>query len=207
MKNFLSLSNLVLVILIIYSISFTSALTTFGKTNTQNQNPPSPSTPVMVEVVTAISRPSVTFEIARLTSMGRASGGRPGMKTSHSGHGSLGKGRDCKVNEDCVVIQNATCLSDPHDGKKRCLCGDYSTPINGHCNNKYKAVGAPCDNHEECDEGAECIFGNNTSHGKKCQCMEGYYEENNRCNGSQSIFNSSSIILIIFTMLLATSMN
>lgn len=52
---------------------------------------------------------------------------------------AVGNARDCKTESDCITIQNTTCLQDrPHDSKTRCLCGDYSAPINGRCTNKGK---------------------------------------------------------------------
>ncbi|KAK0159805.1 hypothetical protein PV327_010878 [Microctonus hyperodae] len=137
----------------------TSALTTFGKTNPQNSNPPPPPTPV-------------------------------------------GKARECKIESDCGAIQNTTCMADPRDGKTRCLCGDYSAPINGLCTNKYKAVRAPCNDNEECGEGAQCIQNNNTMMGKKCQCIEGYYEENYKCNGTTSLLTNPIVIVLSLALMI-----
>lgn len=44
------------------------------------------------------------------------------------------------MESDCAGIQNTTCMSDPRDGRTRCLCGDYSAPINGVCTNKWKGT-------------------------------------------------------------------
>jgi len=49
-----------------------------------------------------------------------------------------GKARECRMESDCAGIQNTTCMADPRDGRTRCLCGDYSPPINGACINKFK---------------------------------------------------------------------
>lgn len=51
---------------------------------------------------------------------------------------AVGKARECKVKSDCDGIQNTTCMADPRDGRTRCLCGDYSAPLNGACTNKFK---------------------------------------------------------------------
>lgn len=51
---------------------------------------------------------------------------------------SVGKARECKLESDCAGIQNTTCMSDHRDGRTRCLCGDYSAPLNGACTNKFK---------------------------------------------------------------------
>ncbi|XP_077259492.1 oogenesis-related protein sosie isoform X2 [Temnothorax americanus] len=51
-----------------------------------------------------------------------------------------GKARECRMESDCAGIQNTTCMSDPRDGRTRCLCGDYSAPLNGACANKFKVV-------------------------------------------------------------------
>lgn len=53
----------------------------------------------------------------------------------------MGKARECRVESDCAAIQNTTCTSDPRDTKTlRCLCGDYTAPVNGLCANKYKGT-------------------------------------------------------------------
>lgn len=51
---------------------------------------------------------------------------------------TVGKARECKIKNDCDGIQNTTCIADPRDGRTRCLCGDYSAPLNGLCSNKFK---------------------------------------------------------------------
>ncbi|KOX80942.1 hypothetical protein WN51_00860 [Melipona quadrifasciata] len=84
-----------LLLVFFVSPSSTWALTTFGKTNPQNQNPPPSPTPV-------------------------------------------GKARECKLESECAAIQNTTCMADPRDGRTRCLCGDFSPPLNGACTNKFK---------------------------------------------------------------------
>lgn len=55
-------------------------------------------------------------------------------------------------------------------------------------NNLFIAVRAPCKDDAECGEGAHCTQGNNTASGKKCACIDGYYEENLRCNGNNRFF-------------------
>ncbi|KAF7988010.1 hypothetical protein HCN44_007504 [Aphidius gifuensis] len=143
---------------------FTNALTTFGKTSSQNQNQSPPPTPV-------------------------------------------GKAHECRTENDCGAIQNTSCIADPGDGKTKCLCGDYSPPVNGLCTNKWKAVRAPCKDHAECGEGAHCIQGNNTSSGKKCACLEGYYEENLRCNGSFSMLRNQPTIILIFALVVLKTLS
>lgn len=51
---------------------------------------------------------------------------------------SVGKSRICKLESDCRSIPNTTCIADVQDGKTRCLCGDYSAPVNGACTNIHK---------------------------------------------------------------------
>ncbi|XP_012250676.2 uncharacterized protein LOC105682986 isoform X2 [Athalia rosae] len=94
----------------------------------------------------------------------------------------VGKSRTCKLESDCGAIQNTTCIADPRDGKTRCLCGDYSAPVNGACTNKFKAIRSPCNEDSECSEGAHCVQGNNTMSGKRCYCQDGYVEENLACS-------------------------
>lgn len=132
----------------IFSLPMSGALTTFGKTNTQNQNTnPPPPTPI-------------------------------------------GKARECKIKSDCDGIQNTTCMADPRDGRTRCLCGDYSAPLNGACANKFKALHAACNDDGECIEDAHCIA-RNSSIGKRCYCRDGFYQETPLfCNGCSSIFTS-----------------
>ncbi|XP_076221403.1 oogenesis-related protein sosie isoform X2 [Nomia melanderi] len=96
----------------------------------------------------------------------------------------VGKARECKLDTDCAGIQNTTCLSDSRDGRTRCLCGDYSPPLNGACTNKFKALHAPCNEDSECIDGAHCIQRNNTTSGKRCYCQDGYDEDGLlACNG------------------------
>ncbi|XP_035722612.1 low-density lipoprotein receptor 1-like isoform X2 [Vespa mandarinia] len=114
-----------------------------------------------------------------------------------------GKARECRSESDCAGIQNTTCLADQRDGKTRCLCGDYNAPVNGACNNKYKAIRASCNDDNECIEGAHCtVKGNNTTSGKRCYCREGYVENNLMCNGCSSIFSLSWMIFLVTTLLL-----
>ncbi|XP_074109154.1 oogenesis-related protein sosie [Cotesia typhae] len=202
MKKYLLYINLLsfIIFLILLPIN-SSALTTFGKTNTQNQNPPPPTPAYNNEVVIGSNFNKSAFELARLTSMGR-SGMRPtGLKgsSSHVGHNSLGKARECKAESDCSAIQNTTCVQDPNGDKKRCLCGDLSAPVNGFCSYQFKALHAICNDDNECGEGAECSRENATSSTKKCVCKEDYYEEDFKCNGSISLENS--LLLLIFSIL------
>lgn len=53
---------------------------------------------------------------------------------------AVGKARDCRTENDCLSIQNTTCIADPRDGKTRCLCGDYTAPLNGACTSKFKGI-------------------------------------------------------------------
>ncbi|CAK9806823.1 hypothetical protein ANTQUA_LOCUS5022 [Anthophora quadrimaculata] len=110
----------------------------------------------------------------------------------------VGKARECKLESDCAGIQNTTCIADPRDGRTRCLCGDYSAPLNGACTNKFKALHSPCIDDSECVEGAHCVQRNSTVSGKRCYCQEGYYEESPLvCNGSASTLTFHTIILLV----------
>ncbi|XP_063992216.1 uncharacterized protein LOC135170377 isoform X2 [Diachasmimorpha longicaudata] len=137
----------------------TTALTTFGKTNPQNQTPPPPI--------------------------------------------PVGVAKSCKIEADCTGIGNTSCVSDPKDGKTKCLCSDLTAPYNGAC--LHKPVHSPCKNDQECGPGAHCAQGNSTTHGKTCQCQYGYYEENMRCNGSLSSLQSSSVLVLLFSLILLRS--
>ncbi|KAG7190514.1 hypothetical protein KM043_006615 [Ampulex compressa] len=153
-----------LLIVLFASPSFTWALTTFGKTNSQNQNqnPPPPPT-------------------------------------------SAGKARECKMESDCAGIQNTTCMADPRNGRTQCLCGDYSVPRNGACVNKYKALRAPCNEDTECIENAHCVQRNSTSSGKRCYCLDDYYEESPLiCSGSSSIVATCTTIFLFASVLLGS---
>ncbi|XP_020293706.1 uncharacterized protein LOC109859655 [Pseudomyrmex gracilis] len=113
----------------------------------------------------------------------------------------VGKARECKMDNDCAGIQNTTCMSDRKDGKLRCLCGDYTAPLNGACANKYKAIHALCTNNDECILNAHCVQSNSTNKGKRCYCKEGYFEETPMfCSGCSSVFT-----LYTTTLLLAAS--
>ncbi|XP_033218858.1 uncharacterized protein LOC117174152 [Belonocnema kinseyi] len=141
-------------LLCISTPAWSMALTTFGKSNPQNQNQPTPPpTPV-------------------------------------------GKARECTSESNCAAIRNTSCMVDPKDSNTRCLCGDYSAPINGACTNKIQAVGAPCNLDSDCGEAAHCTYGNNTLPGKRCYCKTGYYEENQMCNGASSLLRLSTFTFL-----------
>ncbi|XP_011298776.1 uncharacterized protein sosie isoform X1 [Fopius arisanus] len=193
MKNVVVSLGVILMILLPMS---TSALTTFGKTNPQNQNPPPPPAPAD-DLLLNISA------FGRLTSMGR-SGGRPGMKTGYLGH-SFGVAKTCKSESDCIGIGNTSCVADPKDGKTKCLCSDLTAPYNGAC--LHKPVHSPCKDNQECGPGAHCTLGNSTTHVKTCQCQYGYYEENMRCNGCLSSLQSSSVLVLLFSLILLRNMS
>lgn len=115
----------------------------------------------------------------------------------------IGKARECKLESDCAGIQNTTCMADPRDGRMRCLCGDYSAPLNGVCINKLKGVRVPCNEDAECIEGARCIQRNSTTSGKRCYCQEPYYEESPfLCSGSETTFKFSITSLLVATLVL-----
>lgn len=152
-----------LLLVFFVSPSSTWALTTFGKTNPQNQNPQPSPTPV-------------------------------------------GKARECKLESECAGIQNTTCMADPRDGRTRCLCGDFSPPLNGACTNKFKALHAPCNEDSECVDGAHCVQRNNTSE-KRCYCKEGYYEEKFLlCSGGSSVCTFHTTLLLITLSILKRSL-
>ncbi|XP_076751274.1 oogenesis-related protein sosie [Xylocopa sonorina] len=110
----------------------------------------------------------------------------------------VGKARECKIDSDCAGIQNTTCMSDARDGRTRCLCGDYSAPLNGACTNKFKALHTPCNDDSECIDGAHCVQRNTTMIGKRCYCQEGYYEESLLvCSGTESSLTIHTTILLI----------
>ncbi|XP_011298777.1 uncharacterized protein sosie isoform X2 [Fopius arisanus] len=159
MKNVVVSLGVILMILLPMS---TSALTTFGKTNPQNQNPPPPPAPV-------------------------------------------GVAKTCKSESDCIGIGNTSCVADPKDGKTKCLCSDLTAPYNGAC--LHKPVHSPCKDNQECGPGAHCTLGNSTTHVKTCQCQYGYYEENMRCNGCLSSLQSSSVLVLLFSLILLRNMS
>ncbi|EZA52763.1 hypothetical protein DMN91_001614 [Ooceraea biroi] len=114
----------------------------------------------------------------------------------------IGKARECKMESECAGIPNTTCIADPRDGRTRCLCGDYSAPLNGICTNKFKALRATCNSDSECIEDAYCIQRNSTL-GKRCYCREGFYEEGPMsCDGCSSIFNVYTTSLLIASLVL-----
>ncbi|XP_034194027.1 oogenesis-related protein sosie isoform X2 [Osmia lignaria lignaria] len=120
----------------------------------------------------------------------------------------VGKARECKLESECAGIQNTTCMADPRDGRTRCLCGDYSAPLNGACTNKYKALHTSCNEDSECIDGAHCVQRNATMSGKRCYCQEGYYEENPLvCNGSASSNLTIHIVLLVTLSLLKQHLN
>lgn len=113
-----------------------------------------------------------------------------------------GKARECRVETDCAGIQNTTCIADHRDGRTRCLCGDYSAPLNGACTNKFKALHSSCTSDMECVEDAQCVQRNGTA-GRRCYCQEGFYEETPLfCNGCSSIFTLYTMILLVTSLVL-----
>ncbi|XP_043794335.1 uncharacterized protein LOC122715865 [Apis laboriosa] len=118
-------------------------------------------------------------------------------QNSHPSPTPVGRARECKLESDCAGIQNTTCIADPRDGRTRCLCGDYSAPLNGACINKFKALHFSCNNDSECINGAHCVQLNVTL-GKRCYCQEGYYEENPLvCSGGISVLAFHTLYLLI----------
>ncbi|KAL6446268.1 hypothetical protein ACFW04_001110 [Cataglyphis niger] len=114
----------------------------------------------------------------------------------------IGKARECKIKNDCDGIQNTTCMADPRDGKTRCLCGDYTAPLNGVCTNKFKALHAPCNNDGECIEDAHCVA-RNASLGKRCYCQDGFLEQTPLlCSGCSSIFTLHTMIFLAVSLIL-----
>ncbi|XP_012221560.2 uncharacterized protein sosie [Linepithema humile] len=145
----------------IFSPPMSGALTTFGKSNPQNQNPQNspPPTPT-------------------------------------------GKSRECKMDSECAGIQNTTCIADPRDGRTRCLCGDYSVPVNGLCPNKFKALGSPCSDDTDCVLDAYCVQRNNTI-GRRCYCREGFVQEAPLiCSGCSSMFAMYTTTLLAASLVL-----
>ncbi|XP_029671641.1 uncharacterized protein LOC115240556 [Formica exsecta] len=149
----------ILLVISIFSPPMSDALTTFGKTNPNQNTPTASPTPI-------------------------------------------GKARECKIKNDCDGIQNTTCIADPRDGRTRCLCGDYSAPLNGLCSNKFKVLHAACNNDEECVEDAHCVV-HNTTLGKRCYCQDGFYQETPLfCNGCSSIFTSYTMTFLAVSLIL-----
>ncbi|KYN50157.1 hypothetical protein ALC62_00185, partial [Cyphomyrmex costatus] len=94
-----------------------------------------------------------------------------------------GKARECKMESDCAAIQNTTCIADARDGRTRCLCADYTAPLNGVCTNKHKALHTSCNSDAECIDDAQCVV-RDSALGRRCYCEEGFYEKSFMfCNG------------------------
>lgn len=107
-----------------------------------------------------------------------------------------GKARECRMESDCAGIQNTTCMADHRDGKTRCLCGDYSAPLNGACHIKFKALHAYCSSDDDCVIDAQCVQRNGTA-GKRCYCREGFFEDSPfYCDGCSSIFTLHTMTLL-----------
>uniref|UniRef100_A0A1B0GMW8 EGF-like domain-containing protein n=1 Tax=Phlebotomus papatasi TaxID=29031 RepID=A0A1B0GMW8_PHLPP len=48
------------------------------------------------------------------------------------------RAKECKSHSDCFVLQNTSCVKEYYDDRYRCLCGDYTAPVNGFCTAKFK---------------------------------------------------------------------
>ncbi|XP_014260525.1 uncharacterized protein LOC106673085 isoform X2 [Cimex lectularius] len=48
----------------------------------------------------------------------------------------VGKGKECKSNQDCAHIIYSSCKTDDRDLRKRCICNDGSPIKNGQCVNR-----------------------------------------------------------------------
>ncbi|XP_059610413.1 uncharacterized protein LOC132257497 [Phlebotomus argentipes] len=165
-----SLTMIFAVFIVLFGVSST-ALTTFGKPN-QNQNIPQPPTPPPV------------------------------------------RAKECKTHPDCSVLTNTSCVKDYYDDRFRCLCGDYTAPVNGFCQAKFKGLRHMCADTNQCDEGMLCAVENSTKttalgskvptsagdQQKVCLCDEdaGYSESprNNNCSGAITIFAGVIVPLI-----------
>ncbi|XP_067618246.1 uncharacterized protein sosie [Eurosta solidaginis] len=160
-----SLTMLFGVFIILFGVSST-ALTTFGKTNSDKPAP----TPII-------------------------------------------KGKECNTHDDCLTIDKTSCVKDPNDYKQRCLCGDDTTPVNGHCQDVLKSLRHKCNSSNECEDGLVCQFEsvNRTigvakfiSKTKICLCDNdsGYFEDALRdiCSGASQQTISNFLLSLISTM-------
>nr|XP_014086668.1 uncharacterized protein LOC106615130 [Bactrocera oleae] len=68
------------------------------------------------------------------------------------------KGKECNNHDDCITIDKTSCVKDPNDYKHRCLCGDDSAPVNGHCQDVLKGLRHKCTSSHECEDGLVCQF-------------------------------------------------
>ncbi|XP_014220200.1 uncharacterized protein LOC106648058 isoform X1 [Trichogramma pretiosum] len=109
--------------------------------------------------------------------------------------------RECASDSECAGIKGASCLDSifAKDNKRRCLCGDYREPRNGLCDNQYKSAKVLCNNNDECTPGAQCMLGNDTSlPGRRCWCLSGYeIDEDRQCSGTPVSFSISVLWLLV----------
>ncbi|XP_003427651.1 uncharacterized protein LOC100679132 [Nasonia vitripennis] len=113
--------------------------------------------------------------------------------------------RECASDSECGGIKGASCLESifVRDSKLRCLCGDYTEPRNGQCNNQFKSVKVLCNDNDECTPGAQCVVGNDTTlPGRRCWCTQGYTTDvDMQCSGTQIL--AISALTFIASMMLA----
>ncbi|XP_014260528.1 uncharacterized protein LOC106673085 isoform X4 [Cimex lectularius] len=113
----------------------------------------------------------------------------------------VGKGKECKSNQDCAHIIYSSCKTDDRDLRKRCICNDGSPIKNGQCVNRPRGLRETCKNDGECLEGGECKINPNATTSasqrttKVCLCREGRIEQNNQCNGSELHTQTWSVAL------------
>ncbi|XP_023702897.2 uncharacterized protein LOC111862054 [Cryptotermes secundus] len=137
---------------------------------------------------------------ARLTTFGNQNAGPKNQSTSRPVHIS---GKECKTNADCAGIGNTTCMRHPDDTKKRCLCGEKKSPLNGACHHSKQGLHLKCNEDDDCISGAACKAPTNSSTSsnipKTCLCKEGFVEEDHECSGT--VFTTVPCIGFVFLLI------
>lgn len=162
-----SLTMLFAVFIVLFGVSST-ALTTFGKSNSQNTATPPPSKdhnylPLHAASLHRPSRPFPSWSVG-LTNILFIFIFTPTLhslfylkknlhlKSFHTYSSPLSLSswtcaltlsviaKDCVSQVDCQAMAGTSCVRDYPSQQSRCLCGDNSPPINGKCTAKFKGL-------------------------------------------------------------------
>ncbi|VEN59596.1 unnamed protein product [Callosobruchus maculatus] len=197
-------------LLLIFAVGLNHAhgLTTFGKTQNQDQNLPrhQASLDLMdIKVCLALALPLLLTFACFNDAFGLTTFGISPNQNSKNAKHLPGNTKPCTDQSNCTYIKDTTCL------KGFCYCGDNTHPVNGRCKVAEKGHSHICQKEEECVEGATCIVRpkefqtSSTSYLNNytvCWCEDGVAFPNGRCAGdrffSSSIFVASMLLISTF---------
>nr|XP_019556107.2 uncharacterized protein LOC109425324 [Aedes albopictus] len=114
----------------------------------------------------------------------------------------------CETDEDCVSMQNTTCVEIGFESKS-CRCEDNELPNLGHCWLLNKDLSSSCSDPQDCyvrgnaQENVDCVK-------SVCHCKVGYYANEDTTSCQEIEYPASStpleilnLCLLVFTSCLA----